>query len=371
MTNTKPVRAFAVISGGGSGGHVLPGLAIAEAIVALGHDRNTIVYMGSTRGMEMSLVPPTGFPLRTFPLIGFPRKLSFRHISAAMRLTRALVSAWREFGRLKPKVVVSVGGYASMPGVVAAIVRRVPIVVVSYDAYAGVASRLAARFAKKSAVGFEHLNLPRKVLTGAPVRREILAVDVDRDRASARAELNIPLDRFMVLVVGGSQGSGAINGVVDEFCRVHAGRTDLAVRHVLGARFLGDRVDACRTEGLWYQAVGFEDRMPLAYAAADVVIARSGATTVAELAVLGVPAILVPWPASAEDHQTSNAKSLSEIGGAVLIPETEFTAGRLSAELQRLTDPTVRSLMAVAARSVGRRDAAERIAQLVKDCAAS
>jgi UDP-N-acetylglucosamine--N-acetylmuramyl-(pentapeptide) pyrophosphoryl-undecaprenol N-acetylglucosamine transferase len=362
-------HAFAVISGGGSGGHVLPGLAIAEAIVALGHERDTVIYMGSTRGMETTLVPPTGFPLRTFPLISFPRKISFRHVSAGLRLVAALGSAWREFGRLKPKVVVSVGGYASMPGVVAAIVRRVPIVVVSYDAYAGVASRLAARFAKKCAVGFEHLDLPRKVFTGAPVRREILAVDMVRDRHAARVALDIPADRFLLLVVGGSQGSGAINGVIDEFCRINGDRADLAVRHVLGARFLAERVDTCRADGLWYQAVGFEDRMPLAYAAADVVVARSGATTVAELAVLGVPAILVPWPASAEDHQTSNARSLSEIGGASLIPEAEFTAERLAAEMQRLSDPKVLAAMAAAARSIGRRDAAERIAHLVEDCA--
>jgi UDP-N-acetylglucosamine--N-acetylmuramyl-(pentapeptide) pyrophosphoryl-undecaprenol N-acetylglucosamine transferase len=364
-------RVFAVIAGGGSGGHVLPGLAIAEALVALGHDRDDVVFMGSARGMETSLIPPTGFALVAFPLVSFPRKLSLQHPKAALKLVAALAGAVRQFGRSKPKVVVSVGGYASMPGVVAAIVRRVPIVVVSYDAYAGMASRLAARFAKACAVGFEHINLPNKVLTGAPMRKEILAVDVDRDRVAARAALDIPADRFVLLVVGGSQGSGAINGVVDEFCAANAARTDLAVRHVLGARFLGDRTSRCVTDALWYQALGFEDRMPLAYAAADVVLARSGATTVAELAVLGVPSILVPWPASAEDHQTANARSLSEPGGAVLITESAFTADRLSAELMRLTDPITRAAMATAARALGRRDAADRIARLVEDCAAS
>jgi UDP-N-acetylglucosamine--N-acetylmuramyl-(pentapeptide) pyrophosphoryl-undecaprenol N-acetylglucosamine transferase len=364
-------RVFAVIAGGGSGGHVLPGLAIAEALVALGHDRDEVVFMGSARGMETSLIPPTGFPLVAFPLVSFHRKLSLQHLKAALKLVAALAAAVRKFGRLKPKVVVSVGGYASMPGVVAAIVRRVPIVVVSYDAYAGVASQLAARFAKACAVGFEHINLPNKVLTGAPMRKEILAVDVDRDRADARVALDIPADRFVLLVVGGSQGSGAINGVIDAFCSVNAARTDLAVRHVLGARFLGDRTSRCAPDALWYQAVGFEDRMQLAYAAADVVLARSGATTVAELAVLGVPSILVPWPASAEDHQTANARSLADPGGAVMMPESTFTAERLSSELARLADPATRAAMSRAARALGRRDAADRIARLMEDCASS
>lgn len=367
-------ECFAVIAGGGSGGHVLPGLAIADALVRRGHDRDEIVVMGSARGMEVDLVPPSGLRLIAYPLISFPRKLSTRHAKAGVQLLRALAGAVREFGRLRPSVVVSVGGYASMPGVFAAVVRRVPIVVVSYDAYAGVASRFAARFAKACAVGFEHLDLPRKVLTGAPVREEILAIDVARDRRAAREQLGLPVDRFVLVVVGGSQGSGALNGVIDAFCEEHKGRRDLAVRHIVGSRYLDassgtpSRSDRTDSASLWYQVVGFENRMPLAYAAADVVLARSGATTVAELAVLGVPAILVPWPDSAEDHQTANARFLADAGGATLLPESELTVRSLTEAVERLADPATASAMSAAAAALGRRDAADRIAQVVEDC---
>jgi UDP-N-acetylglucosamine--N-acetylmuramyl-(pentapeptide) pyrophosphoryl-undecaprenol N-acetylglucosamine transferase len=364
------VSVFAVIAGGGSGGHVLPGVAIAEALVARGHARDEIVFMGSRLGMEASLVPPTGLPTRLYNLTSFPRRLTwkvpFKWLRAGANLTVALVAAWREFARLRPQAVVSVGGYASLPGVVAARLRKVPIVVVSYDAHAGASSRFAARFAVACAVGFEHLDLPRKELTGAPVRPEILAIDVDRDRAAARVALGIPADRFTVLVVGGSQGSGALNAAFDDWRSRHRNDSNLALRHVLGARFVADRTDDLRTDGLWYQAVGFEGSMPQAYAAADVVVARSGATTVAELAVLGVPSILVPWPDSAGDHQTANARFLADPGGAVLIPEREFTTDRLDAELDRLRDPQVRRAIAQTARSLGRRDAADRIAALVE-----
>jgi UDP-N-acetylglucosamine--N-acetylmuramyl-(pentapeptide) pyrophosphoryl-undecaprenol N-acetylglucosamine transferase len=255
--------------------------------------------------------------------------------------------------------------------VVAAKFSRVPVLVVSYDAVPGRASRMAARLATASAVAFESSPLPRKVVTGAPLRSEILATEPARDRPRARAVLGLPADRFTVLVVGGSLGSGALNDVVRRFVAAHQERGDLAIRHVVGTRNDdGSWKPVDLPRGLVYQPVAFETRMDLAYAAADLVVARAGATTVAELAALGLASILVPWPLASEDHQTANARALADAGGAVLVTESQFDPDRLAAEIDRLQhDDAARQAMAGAARSVGRRGAAAAIARLAEELA--
>jgi UDP-N-acetylglucosamine--N-acetylmuramyl-(pentapeptide) pyrophosphoryl-undecaprenol N-acetylglucosamine transferase len=322
--------------------------------------------------MEAKLVPPTEFPVTLFDLSSFPRRITTSHLVAGWRLLKALVRGLGLVRRLRPSVVVSVGGYASLPGVVAAILTRTPIVALSYDALPGRSSLLAGRFARASAVAFQESPLPRKVVTGAALRKEILDVDRLRDRDAARAALGIPLDRFVLLVVGGSQGSGALNDAVDTFVATHLDRSDLAVRHVVGGRNDdGRRAALDGGNGLLYQPVGFENDMARAYAAADVLLARSGATTVFEAAAVGIASILVPWPNAAEDHQTANANVLGRVGGAVVIQEAQFTSERFAQEVDRLRDAGVRGDMERAASTVGHRDGADRIAAVVEDCAAS
>ncbi len=365
-------RLFALIAGGGSGGHVLPGLAVADALVARGHDQGSIGFMGSSRGMESRLVPAAGYTPTLYELTSFPRRITTRHLVAFAQLSKALVQGFVLVRRRRPSVVVSVGGYASLPGVVAAIVTRTPIVVVSYDAIPGRASLLAGRFAKKCAVAFDASPLPRQVVTGAAIRDEILAVNREADHDAACAKLGLPNDRLTLLVVGGSQGSGALNGTVDAFVAANRHRTDLAIRHVRGSRYDDGKHGALTgSDGLVYQPVGYEDDMASAYAAADVLLARSGATTVFEVAAVGIASILVPWPDAAEDHQTANANALGKVGGAIVVAEQDFSVDRLAAELAKLSDPTVRHTIAAAATTVGHRDGAARIAVVVEDCSAS
>jgi UDP-N-acetylglucosamine--N-acetylmuramyl-(pentapeptide) pyrophosphoryl-undecaprenol N-acetylglucosamine transferase len=169
---------FAVIAGGGTAGHVLPALAIGEALVDRGHPRGDVHLVGAQRGMEQRLVPAEGFPLTTYDVVGLQRGLSARNVARNLwfvpKLAVASARAVRLLGRLRPRVVVSVGGYASLPAVLAAVVRRIPVVVVSYDAIPGASSRFAARFAAATAVAFPHVQLPRRRVTGAPLRRSIL-----------------------------------------------------------------------------------------------------------------------------------------------------------------------------------------------------
>ena len=202
---------FAVVTGGGTSGHVLPALAVAEGLVATGHDPAAIHYIGAQRGIETRLLPETPFPHTFLDVVGLQRSLSRRNLGFVPKMYSARRRALVLLEDLRPHVVVSVGGYASMPAVLAAAKLDIPIVVVSYDLRPGRASALAARRAAACAVAFPDSPLPRATLTGAPVRQEILGIDRRRDRAAARHRLGLPADRFVVAVMGGSQGSGALN----------------------------------------------------------------------------------------------------------------------------------------------------------------
>jgi undecaprenyldiphospho-muramoylpentapeptide beta-N-acetylglucosaminyltransferase len=360
-----------IIAGGGTAGHVMPGLAVAQAIVDAGHPKERVHFIGARRGMEATMVPAAGYSVSLFDVRGIARSLSPSNLPAFYNLTAGIRRADRLFRRIEPSVVVSVGGYASVPAVMAAKIQRIPVLVVSYDMVPGKASRLAARLATASAVAFESSPLPRKVVTGVPLRPEILAIDRHRDRARARDQLGLPPDRFTVVVVGGSLGSGTLNRVTRGLVDARRDDSGLAIHHVYGSRNedeAWERLDA--PWGLVYHPVPFEDRMDLAYAAADLVVARAGATTVAELSALGVPSILVPWPQAAEDHQTANARALAAVGGTVLVPEPELDADSLARELDRLrADPEALAAVSSGARSIGRRGAAAAIARLAEELA--
>lgn len=358
-----PVHA--VVTGGGTAGHVLPALAIAEALVDAGHDPASIRYIGAQRGIETELLPPTPFAHTFYDVDGLQRSLDRRNLAFVPKMVRSTRRAISDFRHDRPSVVVSVGGYASMPAVFAARRLGIPIVVVSYDHTPGRASRLAARSAAACAVAFENSPLPRATLTGAPVRRAILDVDRPRDRTAARTTLGLPDDRFAIAVMGGSLGSGALNDAVLDYLRDHRDDAALAVRHVVGERFVERvRVEAPSTAGAIHQVVGYEQDMAAVYAAADLLVGRGGASTVHEVAVTGIPAVLVPWADSADDHQTDNVRWLARSGGAVLLPEGELD--RLGTEIERLrNDPVAREALGSAAGALGRRHRSGELAALI------
>jgi UDP-N-acetylglucosamine--N-acetylmuramyl-(pentapeptide) pyrophosphoryl-undecaprenol N-acetylglucosamine transferase len=328
---------YAIVTGGGTSGHVVAALSVADALLAHDHPRDEIHYVGTTRGVERRLVPPTGYPHTCLDVVGLQRSLTTRNLAFVPKLIRSTYHAVRLVRRLRPKVVVNVGGYASFPATAAALLLRVPIVIVSYDRRPGLVSRTMARFATASAVAYEGSTLPRAEVTGAPVRREVIAVDRRRDRDTARATLRLPHDRFVIGVVGGSLGAQRINEVISAAMERWSDRRDLAIYHIVGERNLPSSAPARDGgRGIMYRVVGYEDRMPVVYAAADLMVTRAGAATVAELAVVGMPAIVVPWPGAAHDHQVDNARELRDRGAAVLVPESEFTVERLIAEVERL-----------------------------------
>ena len=361
---------FAVVTGGGTAGHVLPALAVAGALVAAGHEPASIHYVGCTRGIETRLLPETAYPHTFFDVVGFQRSFSRRNLGFVPKLVSARRAATVLLRRLRPRVVVSVGGYASVPAVFAARTLRIPVVVVSYDHTPGRASRLAARRAAASAVAFDDSPLPRPTVTGAPVRQELLTLDRSRDRAAARRRLGIGDDRFLVSVMGGSLGSGVLNDAIAGYA--HGARDDagLAIRQVTGERF----VDAIRTveptgdSGLLHQVVGYESDMASVYAASDLLIGRGGASTVHEVAVTGIPAILVPWSGAADDHQTDNVAWLGAVGAVVGLTESDLARpGALAHEIDRLRgDAQARQALSDAASARGAVHRSGALAELIE-----
>ena len=362
---------WALIAGGGTAGHTLPGIAIARALVAAGHPAESVHFVGSQRGSETRLVPDAGFTLTALPGRGIQRSLTLANIGAVVGLVRAAFLAFGLVRRRRPAVVVALGGFASVACALAAVVLRVPIVVAEQNAVPGAANRLVARFAKAAAVSFPGTDLPRAVVTGNPVRPEILAVDRARDGAGARERLGLPVDRLVVVAFGGSLGARRVNQAVAGLVGRWSDRADLAVRHVVGERDWDDptaRAPADPDAAVCYQPVRYEDDMPTTLAAADLVVSRAGATTVAELAVLGLPSVLVPLPIATADHQTANARHLVDLDAARLVPDAELDVDRLEAELAPLlADPARLDAMGAAALGLGVRDAAERVAALAQE----
>jgi undecaprenyldiphospho-muramoylpentapeptide beta-N-acetylglucosaminyltransferase len=354
---------------------VLPGIAIGRALVELGHPAETIHFVGSERGIERRLVPEAGFALTMLPGRGIQRRLTLENVRSALGLARACGQAFSLVRHLRPHVVVSLGGYASVPAALAARALRVPIVVAEQNAVPGAANRLVARFAKASAVSFVGTELPRAVVTGNPVRAEVRVIRATRDRDAARARLGIDEGRQVVAVFGGSLGARRVNDAVLGAVEQWRDRGDLAVRHVLGERDWpryeqqARGLAALRDEGhIQYQPVVYEDDMPTMYEAADLVVCRSGATSVAELAAVGIPSVLVPLPGAPGDHQTANARALVDADAAVLVHDAQCDAARLATEVDGLLgEPDLLAHMAANAATVARLDAAERVARLAEE----
>jgi UDP-N-acetylglucosamine--N-acetylmuramyl-(pentapeptide) pyrophosphoryl-undecaprenol N-acetylglucosamine transferase len=349
------MSTYAVVTGGGTSGHVLPALAIADALVAAGHPKESIHYVGTERGVEQRLAPASGYAHTLLDVVGLQRSLSKRNLAFPSKLRTATKQAEQLLRELQPSVVVNVGGYGSFPATWAAKRLGIPYVVVSYDRRPGLVSKVMAKQAAAVAVAFEGSTLPHAELVGAPVRQEMVVLDRAAARDAARAALDLPADRFVVAVMCGSLGAAVVNRTVAEAVERLADRRDLAVHHVVGDRFLDQAAPARDgAEGILYRVIGYEDRMPQLYAAADLMVTRGGAGTIAELATVGAPAIVVPWPDAAENHQVDNAKVLSQQGAALLVEQPDFTVERLVQEIDGfVAEPARLAVMAHRAHEAG------------------
>ena len=358
-------RTYALITGGGTGGHVYPGLALAEALVARGHARESIHWVGNAGKLEETAVPAAGFTIDLLPGRGLQRRLTAENVSVLVKTSQAFRRAMRIVGQRRPAVVVGVGGYASLPCLVAARLRRIPTVVHEQNAAPGLANRIAVGLGARAAVSLPGTPLRGAVVTGNPVRAAVVAV-----------ERQPTPDRPLVAIVGGSLGARRLNEAAAGLYDLWRSRAGVTIHHVSGAAghaaaeaaFAANRRDG---DALGYRLLRYEDKMPELYAATSIAVGRAGATTVAELAAAGVPSILVPLPGAPGDHQTRNAQALVEAGAAVLVPDADCTGARLAAELEPLlADPARLENMTAAARRLARPHAADDLAALVEAVAA-
>ncbi len=368
---------------------MVPALAVARSICEK-HGHDAVELVGSRRGLDAQLVRDAGFPATLLPGRGFLRggaargarlRAAAANVSACAQLAVALFGALGIVLSRRPSVVVAMGGYASVTTALAARLLRVPVVLVNVDAVPGAANRLIARFASATAVAFEGTALANSVVTGAPVRPEIVMASV-RDQArhdSARAALGVPSTRRLVAVVGGSLGAGSINEAVLALAHLWHKRSDVAIYHVVGRRDFGrlaseeaaPQESGTGTDRLWYRQVAYEQHMARFYEAADVVVCRAGANTIAELTVVGVASVLVPLPRSPGDHQKQNASVLERAGAAVMIEDDSLSAENLASVLDGLFADDKLTSMRQAAAGLGRPDALEAVVRLVDDNARS
>ena len=355
-----------IISGGGSGGHIFPAIAIADAIKEKQPDAD-ILFVGAKGKMEMEKVPKAGYPIQGLWISGFHRQLTLRNLLFPLKLLSSLVSAWRIISRFKPDVVVGVGGFASGPLLEVASRRGFPTLIQEQNSYAGVTNRLLAKKVDKACVAYEGMErffpADKLVLTGNPVRKALQESQANREEGASHFGLDPK--RPILFVFGGSLGARSLNLAMAANAGLLKERPEVQMLWQYGQLY-EEQFGQCETARLPnVQARPFIDRMDLAYAMADVIICRSGALTISELCFVGKPAIFIPSPNVAEDHQSKNAQALVDAGAAWVVRDEEAKALAVVKALELLNDEPSRKQLGENIRKLAMPNAAARIAEEV------
>lgn len=365
-----------VLSGGGTGGHIYPALALAQGLTRK-HPDWELAYLGGRAGLEKEIVPRAGIPFHVIPASGLERHLSWKALTSMAKLVPGTWQAWRWLVRLRPKVVVGTGGYVCAPVVLGATLARVPVVLHEQNALPGLTNRYFGRLATAICTSFpnceRYFSRPERVhYTGLPVRPEI----GNTSREIAARELGLDPDQLVILVVGGSQGARKINLAMLRVHRELQGSSRIHLWHITGENGYQEVMEGLTREGIDIHKAGnitvvpYWHAMPAALAVADLVIGRAGATFMAELTLAGLPAILVPYPFAAENHQEYNANALAASGGAVVIRDADLTGELLWATVRSLLEDTRRRHeMAAASRGLARPGALEAIIKIIEGIA--
>jgi len=362
---TEPLRIL--ISGGGTGGHIYPAISIAHAIVQR-HPKAEIAFVGALGRMEMHMVPDAGYPITGIPIAGFQRKAMHKNLGLPFKLLKSLWSVWQLIQAFKPHAVIGTGGYVSGPTLKVAQMMGIPTLIQEQNSFAGKTNRLLAAKAHAICVaypGMEKVFPPERIhFTGNPIRPAIAAmanqICTPAMRSEAKMAMGLDPDKALVLILGGSQGARAINQAVEA-----SESTWLAAGHQLlwqCGKLYHEDLSQRLPQRSGRQLKAFIKDMPTAYRAADIIISRAGAGTLSELAAVAAAAILIPSPHVAEDHQSHNARSLSEQGAALLLPESEVE-GLADRVMNLLADSTALDSLRSAASSMAKPHASAAIVQ--------
>lgn len=364
-------QKVAVLSGGGTAGHINPALALAEELRKRGFE---VYFAGTPTGLEARLVPEAGIPFKGFEASGFDRKhpvTLIKGVAKIMRSTNA-VKAW--FDEIHPDVVVGFGGYVSIPVAMTAENRGIPVVIHEQNSVMGMANKFIAKKAEVACLTYDHSKcyLPegkRFVLTGNPVRESVISMT----REEGRAYLGISEGATVILVFGGSLGARHINEAISAMKEDLLAREGVHVVHITGPKELESVTEALaltEEESARYHVMGYQDHMAETLAAADLIVSRAGATSLAEISARGIPAILVPYPYATGDHQTTNARSCVEIGVARMISDDEVDSPAFKEMvLELLDDEPLRLKMHEAAGIIGGQNASQLLADVVEEVA--
>lgn len=352
-------NAPVLIMAGGTGGHIFPGIAVADE---LARRHVPVIWLGGKTGLETRLVPQHGIALETLDISGVRGKGVGTMLRMPFKLAGAVLAARKLIRKHAPRSALALGGYAAAPGGIAARLLKVPLVVHEQNRIPGKTNRLLAKKATRVLSGFDRV-FPGAEWVGNPVRESIAKIAAPEQRYQRRG------GALKLLVLGGSQGAQSLNAALPEVLRRRGTKLPLEVRHQCGEAHFDKARNAYLAAGIDAQVVPFEKDMAGAYAWADLVICRSGALTLAELAAAGAPSILVPFPHAVDDHQTKNAEAMVAAGGALLVTEGADFAGRLGKAVESIGDRARLLAMAKAARTLAKPDAAARIAQVCLEVA--
>lgn len=337
-TNTQKRPLRFVISGGGTGGHIFPALAIADELRRR-HPNAEFLFVGASNRMEMERVPAAGYHIEGLDIMGFDRRRLWRNFKVLWKLARSQSRARRLLRDFRPDIAIGVGGYASGPTLKTAQKMGVPTVLQEQNSYAGVTNKLLAKRAKAICVAYEGMDrfFPAETLhlTGNPVRHNILECTLTP--AEAKKALGFDPDKPLVLIVGGSLGARTVNNAIAASLPLLA-ENGIQALWQTGKNYSTECTEKAAPYAPAVQAMPFISDMATAYRAADLVVSRAGASTISELQLLGKPAILVPSPNVAEDHQTKNALALTERGAAILVPDAEAVEKLPSAIISTISD---------------------------------
>lgn len=347
-----------LIMAGGTGGHIYPGLAVADALRAQGWN---VVWLGAPNSMEAELVPKHGYPVAWVNFSGVRGKGLLRLLTLPFTLLRALGQSADAILRHRPDVVLGMGGYITMPGGLMAALLRRPLVIHEQNSIAGLSNKVLAKLATRVLSGFPGV-LNKTEWCGNPVRADIAALPAPQARYTARS------GKLNVLVVGGSLGAQALNEALPKALALLGEQERPGVLHQTGKKHFEAVLQLYKQAGVNADVRPFLDDMANQYAKADVVICRAGALTIAELAAAGVASVLVPFPFAVDDHQTYNARFLSEQGAAVLLPQKELSAEKLAQLLRDLNREKLNA-MAQAARSLAKPEATQAVVAVCKELA--
>lgn len=365
-----------LLTGGGTGGHIYPALALYHYLKN-NNSHTDFLYVGTSQGLEAQIVPKEQILFKTVTSAGLTRSFSAKNLISLAKVLKGLGESARILRTFKPQVVVGTGGFVCGPVVLMASLMEIPTVIHEQNAFPGITNRLLAPFATKICLTFpetekyfsKHKN--KTTITGLPIRPKIL--DVSKKEALDRLQLDN--NKKTILVVGGSRGARSINNAIYSVIEEFKGNNNIQILIITGQAGHKDFNEGLKTRGLDVQRDNifvkpYLDQMEYGLGSADLVIARAGATFLAEITALGKPAILIPYPFAAENHQEYNAKAVVKAGGAIMIKDNQLSGELLTAEIKKLlAQPQILNDMGVAAKSIGKPQALEKLAQIVMEAA--